>query len=417
MLLSQLNGHGCSACLIPDLVFEVQHVSLPYTARDGSEITHFLDRTEGILKGHHLRAAYGRHMFSEPMIATLVARVHALTPHLEDFRLTLIGSSMFEISSEREESLARVQSEQLLSSISRFQKLASMSLRGVCLNVTSFSLLGRVRCEQLKYLTLRNFTSYSIRGEHRNLLKISDETFEDLIEVCPRLKELKIIGGTGLHNPVIMSKTLQTLDLDVVIKRSLTVHAPLLSFLSIPGVPSGADISAGTDFHTFTCREEGEYDHVRLSNPESLKDITVRGKWKREGLTRFLVDCRNVTRIHYSAECVSEDGQSQMDLLEILSHQTSVKRLWITFMSAFSDDGVDAPQPQHWQFQNLEYIRLPLTEIRKTRLCSCLIEAAPKLRVLNLSDACLSILQGLIFYKESLQKRLPQLSITLRGNR
>jgi hypothetical protein len=210
-----------------DLVFEVQHVSLWYKARGESEITHFLDRTEGILKGLHLRAAYGRRLFTVPMIVTLVARVHALTPHLEDFRLTF-GSRMFEII--REESLARVQSEQLLSSISRFQKLASMSLDGVRLNLTSFSLLGRIRFEQLKHLTLRNLASYSVCGEYRNLLKISDETFEDLVEICPRLEELKIIGGTGLRNPVIMSKILQTLDLVVDIERSLTVHAPLLSF-------------------------------------------------------------------------------------------------------------------------------------------------------------------------------------------
>jgi hypothetical protein len=92
-----------------------------------------------------------------------------------------------------------------------------------------------------------------------------------------------------------------------------------------------------------------------------------------------------------------------MDLLEILSHQASLKRLQFPNLEYI-----------RWQFPNLEYIPLPLTQ---TRLCSFLIEAAPKLRdVLNLSDACESILQGLKSYKESSQKWHPQLSITLGGN-
>jgi hypothetical protein len=226
-------------CLLPfrlvcrwfsNLVFQIQRITLQCRKKiqaGDPGVLQFLRNTEGSLEGIEL---IGLQVSQKNEVQTkFLVPILALTPNLQDFSLVTRGESNIAI----QEGLAMAQTEELLSSLSRCCKLTTMFIAGLHLSLTSISRLGNITFERLEVLELRFYDSTSMN------LRLSDEGLKYLLEACPKLRHLTIKIGLagGLQTPIIKSTSLQWLGLEGQIQMSLTVDAPSLSFLEIPGVP------------------------------------------------------------------------------------------------------------------------------------------------------------------------------------
>jgi hypothetical protein len=219
-----------------DLVFQIQYVILTgdgssQTARQSCEtgFMHYPQNTKGILKG---LAVYNGMMNWDP--SAFLVRNLPFTPNLEDLVLR-----KFHLTVQEEESSAQVHTQQIFTSLSKLRKLSSVSISGVPFNFSRISQLGNVRFEHLKQLRLHNGASYQVA------LRLSDKDLAYLVEACPKLEIFDIGSAIGLQDPVIKSTSIKSMFLDVHIQKTLTVIAPLLCYIRIPGVPLGASISSG----------------------------------------------------------------------------------------------------------------------------------------------------------------------------
>jgi hypothetical protein len=222
----------------------------------------------------------------------------------------------------------------------------------------------------------------------------------------------QIGSARGLQAPVIKSTSLQSIDLDVHIQRTLTVDAPLLCYIRIPGVPLGASIRSGgrpLAFNTY----EGDFGHVQLSDPASVESLNLTGRWEKVELTRLLKSCCKATHIVFNAGCRLKDGQSKLNLQELLSHLSSLKILWIDGLGMMEFVRGYGCTPSRQVGESLEQLRLCLTEEGQKDACSRMVEAAGNLRSLMLSGANEKVEQSLLTYQKILQNRHPYLDITV----
>jgi hypothetical protein len=200
--------------------------------------------------------------------------------------------------------------------------------------------------------------------------------------------------------------------LDVHIQRTLIVDAPLLCYIGIPGIPLGASIRSGgrpLAFNTY----EGDFGHVQLSDPASVESLTLTGRWEKVELRRLLKSCHKATHITLTAGCHLKDGESKLDLLELLSHLSSLKILWISGLSMMEVGPEHCCTPSRQVGKSLQHLQLYLTEEGQEEMCTRLIEAVVNLRSLMLLGASETLEQSLLSYKEILQKRHPHLDITV----
>jgi hypothetical protein len=335
-----------------NLVFQIQHITLQCRKKiqaGDPGVLQFLRNTEGSLKS--IRLTDLRVSQKNEVQTKFLVPILALTPNLQDFSLVTRGGSNIVI---QEEGSAMVQTEELLSSLSRCCKLSTIFIAGLHLNLRSISRLENITFGRLEVLELRFHDSTSMN------LRLSDEGLEYLLEACPKLRHLTIEIGSagGLQTPIIKSTSLQWLGLEGQIQMSLTVDAPSLSFLEIRGVPL-ASIRTGKRLDAFATNE-GDFGHVHFSAPSSIRKIILRGSWEKDGLKSLLGSCRNATDLYYEARCHVKDGQSKSDLLQILSPLTSLKylRLIGSSMLDFACDKYDGKQLQGGKLECLIILTL-----------------------------------------------------------
>jgi hypothetical protein len=388
-----------------DLVFQIQFVTLnwygasqiPESARHSYEngFMHFLQNTKGMLKG--LTVHYMRNW--NP--CAFLVRNLPLTPNLEDLLLTC------HLTGQEAESSAQVDTQQTFGSLSKLRKLSSVTISGVHLNFSGISQLGNVRFTHLKQLWLHKGDPYQVA------LRLSDKDLAYLVEACPKLEILYIGSASGLQDPVIKSTSIRSMYLDVHIQRTLTVDAPLLCYIVIPGVPLGASIRSGgrpLAFNTY----EGDFGHVQLSDPASVESLTLTGRWEKVELTRLLKSCCKATHVIFSAGCRLKDGESKLDLLEILSHLSSLKMIWISGLRMMEFGQGHGCTPSRKVGKSLQHLQLYLTEEGQKEMCTRLIDAVVDLRSLMLLGASKELEHSLLSYQEILQKRHPYLDITVQ---
>jgi hypothetical protein len=388
-----------------DLVFQISYVVLdwygasqtPESARQ-SGFAHFLQDTKGMLKGlvvyHDMR--------NWDLSAFLVGNL-PFTPNLED--LVLRSCHLF---GQEEYSSAQVHTQQIFTSLSKLRKPSLISISGVRFNFSRISHFGNVRFEHSKKLRLDKGNFYQVA------LRLSDKDLAYLVEACPKLEVLYIKSASGLQDPVIKSTGIKSMYLqDVHIQRTLTVDAPLLCHIGIPGVPLGASINSGgrpLAFNTY----EGDFGHIQLSDPASVESLTLTGGWEKVELTRLLRSCFKATQITINAECHLKDRESKLDLLELLSHLPSLKILWISGLSMIEVGPGHCFTASRQVGKSLQHLQLYLTEKGQKEMCTRKIEAVVNLRSLTLLGASKTLEHSLLSYKEILQKRHPHLDITVR---
>jgi hypothetical protein len=306
------------------LVFQIQYVILdwygasqtPESARQFG-FMHFLQKSKGMLKG---LVVYNDPRFWD--LSSFLVRNLPFTPNLENLVLR-----SFHLTGQEEESSAQIHTQQTFSSLSKLRKLSLLSISGVRYICSRILQLGNVRFEHLKKLRLHKGGPYQV------VLRLSDKDLAYLVEACPKLEILYIGSASGLQDPVIKSTSINSMHLDVHIQRTLTVDAPLLCYIGIPGVPLGASIRSGgmpLAFDTFGGAGQ-VFGHVQFSDPASVESLTLTGVWEK--LTRLLRSCCKATHIRFNARCHLKDGESKLDLLEFLSHLPSLKIIWISTLS------------------------------------------------------------------------------------
>jgi hypothetical protein len=362
-----------------DLVFQIQYVILdwyeanqtPESARQ-SGFMHFLQNTKGMLKGLFV---YNNMRNWNPS-AFLVRNV-PFTPNLEDLRLRSCP-----LTGQEEESSAQVHSQQIFTSLSKLRKLSLVSISGVRLNFSRISRLGNVRFKHLKQLRI-------LAASYQVALRLSDKDLAYLVEACPKLEILYTgsVSGSGLQDPVIKSTSIKSIYLNVHIQRTLTVDAPSLCYICIQGVPQGASIRSGGRPLFFDTYHEGDFGHIQLSDPASVESLTLTGRWEKVELTRLLKSCCKATHIRFNTWFRLKDGESKLDLLELLSHLSSLKVLRISELSMMEFGQGHGCTPSRKVGKSLWHLQLDLTEEGQKEMCTRLIDAVVDLRSLMLLGA------------------------------
>jgi hypothetical protein len=357
---------------------------------------HYLQNTNGMMKGLTVYSDLENWDLSAFLVRNL-----PFTPNLEELRLHN------DCLNEQEESSAQVYTQQLFGSLADLRKLSLISTVGVHFNFSGISELEKITFEHLKQLRLHK------GGPYQAALKRFDKDLENLVEACPKLEDSNIGSARGLQAPVIKSTSLQTIDLDIHIQKTLTVDAPLLCYIRISGVPLGASIRSGgrpLSFDTYG----GDFGPVQFWDPASVDNLNLRGRWEKVELTRLLKSCCKATHIIFNAGCRLKDGQSKLDLLELLSHLSSLKILWINGLGMMESVRGYACTPSRQVGERLEQLRFCLTEEEQKNACSRMVEAAVNLRSLILQGADEKVEQSLLPYQKILQNRHPYLDITVQ---
>lgn len=219
--------------------------------------------------------------------------------------------------------------------------------------------------------------------------------------MCPRLQDLTIhvrceCRTTSVHlvKPSIVSASLTNLDLDVRVEKGFTLDTPRLLFFCMPKIAlSRIDLKAVSlplELAVESKRSPATgatylYGRFDFSRPFPVKEVVLKGTWRKGVLERFLGDCQQTLRLELKNFVLSN---GPMDLLKFIStYMESVEAIHMEGGSlggftrrSYAEAIVVTPE-----LPNLKRLHLSLTEEEHIQLCLDLVKAASGLRHVKLS--------------------------------
>jgi hypothetical protein len=344
-----------------------------------------------------------------------ISSVLKLTTNLEYFRVqgaVLIGS-------EEEAPLSRT--DRFFSMLQACQKLCRLHLIVAAVDLSSPLRSG---------YTFKNMTeisifchNFSLGLEGKSGLRLSDEALERLLLSCPKLQDLSIFGPFKevdclyLKSPVLRSGSLKSLQFyNLSIGESLTIEAPLLTYLQLPPVPK-ASVRTGSPLVLSV--PDGNCS-LNLAPPSAVAHITLSGNWKNHRVLLLLRQCRHAIKVTfgYKFEVVARD----LNLWELLHCQKrSLEEIvfGVTKLASFvlareeKKFGIST-----WSLKLTTAMVYLHNAEHDLKFCSVLIKAAPNLQHLKLelwTDDWRGWQERLKTFEDGLAKDHPQLAVTIQS--
>jgi hypothetical protein len=214
--------------------------------------------------------------------------------------------------------------------------------------------------------------------------------------MCPRLQDLTIhvrceCRTTSVHlvKPSIVSASLTNLDLDVRVEKGFTLDTPRLLFFRLPKIAlSRMDLKAVSlplELAVESKRSPATgatylYGRFDFSRPSPVKEVVLKGTWRKGVFERFLGNCQQTLRLELKSFVLSN---VPMDLLKFIStYMESVEGI---HMGGFTRRSYAQAIVVTSELPNLKRLHLSLTEEEHIQLCLDLVKAAPGLRHVKLS--------------------------------